>query len=71
MSLPPVSRRGRDRSDAIAAVVKEALAGLGRIGTPEIRVACVFGATGFGVDVPHAHHQDTGLCGIGPTPASR
>jgi solute carrier family 13 (sodium-dependent dicarboxylate transporter), member 2/3/5 len=69
----PLFRRGRDRSDAIAAVVKQALAGLGRIGTPEIRVACVFGATALAwmfrtliIEIPGFEElTDTGIALIG------
>jgi solute carrier family 13 (sodium-dependent dicarboxylate transporter), member 2/3/5 len=41
----PLFGRGRDKTNAIAQVVRDALAALGKITTPEIRIGLVFGAT--------------------------
>ncbi|GAM99253.1 sodium-dependent transporter [alpha proteobacterium U9-1i] len=41
----PLFGKGHGRYEAVGAVVKEALAALGRITTPEIRIGLVFGAT--------------------------
>lgn len=41
----PLFGKGRDKSEAIGAVVRQALTALGKITTPELRVALVFGVT--------------------------
>ncbi|MDX2274918.1 MAG: DASS family sodium-coupled anion symporter [Hyphomonadaceae bacterium] len=41
----PLFGKGRDKSEAIISVVRQALAALGKITTPEMRVALVFGLT--------------------------
>lgn len=41
----PLFGKGRDKSDAIIGVVRQALAALGKTTTPEVRVAIVFGLT--------------------------